>query len=77
MGDKQDWIVTSRVYRLFQRNPEKKFDNGIDIFTYVYAENEESAKKIAEQRVREDFFVDEYRFIRVEKRVDWIPPNEA
>ena len=70
--DKEGYIVTSVIYRVFQKRPERKLDNGIQIHTHVYARNEEEAKMIAEDKVQEDFVVDEYRFRCVHKSEEWM-----
>lgn len=74
---KHTWIVTSCIYRMFQRWPEKKLDNGITIYTYVEADSEEEAKNIAENKVREDFFVDEYKFVEIRSNKSWMAERMA
>ena len=70
--DTKGYIVTSIIYRIFQKRPERKLDNGIQIHTHVYARNEEEAKTIAENKVREDFIVDEYQFRCIHKSEEWM-----
>ena len=67
----KQWIVTSKIYRWFRYRPEKKFDEGVTIYTSVFADDEETAKKIAEDNVCSDFFVDAYEFVRIELFADW------
>ena len=74
---KHAWIVTSCIYRMLQRRPEKKLDNGIFIYTYVEADSEEEAKIMAENKVREDFFVDDYKFVEIRSSESWMAKHVA
>lgn len=71
-SDLQGYVVTSVIFRVFQKNPERKLDNGILVHTHVYARNEEEAKMMAEDRVREDFVVDEYKFRCIHESDRWM-----
>lgn len=74
---KNAWIVTSCIWRMLQKRPEKKLDNGIFIYTYVEADSEEEAKIRAENKVREDFFVDEYKFVEIRSNESWMAERMA
>lgn len=74
---KHTWIVTSCIYRMLQRRPEKKLDNGIFIYTYVEADSEEEAKIRAENKVREDFVVDDYKFVEIRSSKSWMAERMA
>lgn len=66
------YVVTSVVYRLFVRSPRVQLDNGIIVYIYVNACNEEDAKAIAEAQAWHDYFVDEYKFVKIAKSEDWM-----
>lgn len=66
------YVVTSVVYRLFTRRPRAQLDNGTLVHIYVNARNEEDAKTIAEAQARHDYFVDEYKFVKIMKSEDWM-----
>lgn len=70
--EKQQFIVTSVIYRIFRKRPEIEFDSGTCIWTSVWAINEEDAKKIAEDQVRRDFAVDEYEFVKIQTYDEWM-----
>ena len=69
---KQGYVVESVVYRILQKRPEEKLDAGVVIWTHVYANSEDEAKIMAEDQVRRDFVVDEYRFVGIEKSESWM-----
>lgn len=71
-SERHGYVVTSVVYRKFFRRPEANLDNGIIIYTHVYAHSEEEAKVIAEDRVRNEYYVDEYKFVKIAKSENWI-----
>lgn len=66
------YVVTSVVYRLFVRSPRAQLDNGILVHIYVNARNEEDAITIAEAQARHDYFVDDYKFVKITKSDDWM-----
>ena len=74
---KQGYVVESVVYRILQKRPEEKLDAGVGIWTHVYANSEDEAKIMAEDQVRRDFIVDEYRFIGIEKSESWMTKRLA
>ena len=71
-SNKHTWIVKSCIHRMLQRRPEEKLDNGVIIYTYVEADSEEEAKIMAENKVREDFFVDKYKFVEIRSNESWM-----
>lgn len=71
-SEKHTWIVKSCIHRMLQRRPEEKLDNGVIIYTYVEADSEEEAKIMAEKKVREDFFVDKYKFVEIRSNESWM-----
>lgn len=74
---KQGYVITSVIYRKFLRRPEANLDNGIVIYTHVYAHNEEEAKAIAEDQVRNEYYVDEYKFVKISKSENWMSERLA
>lgn len=74
---KQGYVVESVVYRILQKRPEEKLDAGVVIWTHVYANSEDEAKIMAEDQVRRDFVVDEYRFVGIEKSESWMTKRLA
>ena len=74
---KQGYVVESVVYRILQKRPEEKLDAGVVIWTHVYANSEDEAKIMAEDQVRRDFVVDEYRFVGIEKSESWMAERLA
>ena len=74
---KQGYVVESVVYRILQKRPEEKLDAGVVIWTHVYANSEDEAKIMAEDQVRRDFVVDEYRFVGIEKSESWMAKRLA
>jgi hypothetical protein len=62
---------------MLQRRPEEKLDNGVIIYTYVEADLEEEAKIMAENKVREDFFVDKYKFVEIRSNESWMAETMA
>ena len=76
-SERQGYVVTSVIYRKLLRRPEANLDNGIIIYTHVYAHNEEEAKVIAEDQVRNEYYVDEYRFVKITKSENWLSERLA
>ena len=76
-SEKQGYVVTSVIYRILQKRPEEKLDAGVSIWTHVYANSEDEAKIMAEDQVRRDFVVDEYKFVRIEKSESWMAERMA
>lgn len=76
-SEKQGYVVTSVIYRKFLRRPSVQLDNGIIIYTHVYAHNEEEAKVIAENQVQNEYFVDEYKFVKISKSENWMSERLA
>lgn len=66
------YVATSVIYRKFFRRPEANLDNGIIIYTHVYAHSEEEAKVIAEDRVQNEYYVDKYKFVKIAKSEEWM-----
>ena len=71
------YVVTSVVYRLFVKRPSVQLDNGMIVHIYVNACNEEDAKTMAEAQARHDYFVDEYKFVKIMKSTDWMSERLA
>lgn len=75
--ERQGYVITSVIYRKFFRRPERNLDNGIIIYTHVYAHNEEEAKVLAEEQAKHDYFVDDYRFVKISKSENWMAERLA
>lgn len=75
--ERQGYVVTSVIYRKFFRRPEANLDNGIIVYTHVYAHSEEEAKVIAEDQVQKEYYVDEYMFVKVSKSENWMSERLA
>ena len=76
-SERQGYVITSVIYRILQKRPEEKLDAGVTIWTHVYANSEYEAKTMAEDQVRRDFVVDEYKFVRIEKSESWMAERLA
>lgn len=76
-SERQGYVITSVVYRILQKRPEEKLDAGVAVWTHVYANSEDEAKTMAEDQVRRDFVVDEYKFVRIEKSESWMAERMA
>ncbi len=71
-SERQGYVITSVIYRILQKRPEEKLDAEVTIWTHVYANSEDEAKTMAEDRVRRAFAVGEYKFVRIEKGESWM-----
>lgn len=70
--ERRGYVATSVIYRKLHRRPEANLDNGIIVYTHVYAHNEEEAKIIAENLVWNEYYVDEYKFVKITKSENWM-----
>ena len=77
MNERKGYVVTSVIHRLFLKRPRAQLDNGIIVYIHVYAHNEEEAKVLAEEQAKHDYFVDEYKFVKISKSEDWMSERLA
>lgn len=76
-SERQGYVVTSVIYRLFVKKPRAQLDNGIIVYIHVYAHNEEEAKVLAEEQAKHDYFVDDYKFVKISKSENWMSERLA
>lgn len=75
--ERQGYVVTSVIYRLFAKRPRAQLDNGIIVYIYVYAHNEDEAKVLAEEQAKHDYFVDDCKFVKISKSENWMSERLA